>query len=196
MLKNILYQSSLFAKNRDGNTKKGTLLVLGVISLLVLAGIYASTSSKGATPQNTQEVKAARATTSVNHELTFPLKDEKGKEISKVIYTIESAELRDEIIVKGTKATSATGRTFLILNLKIKNEYEKAVQVNSRDYVRLFVNGNEEALAPEIHNDPVEVQAISTKYTRIGFPINISDSDLKIKIGEIKGERQEVELKF
>jgi hypothetical protein len=57
------------------------------------------------------------------------------------------------------------------------------------------VNGNtSELLAPDIHNDPVEVQAISTKPTRVGFPINDTDKKLTLFIGEINGQKDKVEL--
>lgn len=142
-------------------------------------------------------VKGASSTTNINKEFSFPLKDSKGKEISNFKYMLEKAELRDEIIVKGKKATAVKGRVFLILTLKITNEYTQSIEVNTKDYVRLSVNGNrDEWLAPDIHNDPVKVQAISTKYTRVGFPINESDKDLVLRVGEINGEKEEINLAF
>jgi hypothetical protein len=74
---------------------------------------------------------------------------------------------------------------------------DKGIEINSRDYVRLIVDGNtKEMLAPEIHNDPVEAQAISTKYTRVGFPINTSDKNLVLQVGEINGPKQTIKLEF
>src|SRR3989344_3040507 len=132
-----------------------------------------------------------------NKEFLFPLKNDKGEEVAKLKYLIEKAELRDEIVVKGQRAKAIKGRTFLILNLKIANEFNQSIEIKSRDYVRLSVNGNkDEWLAPDIHNAPVEVQAISTKYTRIGFPINDTDHDLVIRVGEINGDKEEIALKF
>jgi hypothetical protein len=104
------------------------------------------------------------------------------------------AELRDEIIVKGKQATAIKGRTFLIVNLKITNDFDKTITINTRDYVRLTVNKNSEKLAPDIHNDPVEIQADSTKYTRVGFPIDDTDKDLTLTVGEINGPKQTIKL--
>ena len=78
--------------------------------------------------------------------------------------------------------------------MKITNNYDKSVQIPTRDYIRLMVNGSDEKLAPDIHNDPVEIQAISTKYTRVGFPINETDKDLILQVGEIAGKKQTVKL--
>ena len=57
------------------------------------------------------------------------------------------------------------------------------------------MNANEnELLAPDTHNDPVEIQAISTKFTRVGFIINDSDKDLVLHVGEIQGDKEKIEL--
>ena len=165
----------------------GIALIFGIIKLVQKASN--STFSK-------IEIKDAKATQIINKEFEFPLMD-KGVELSKIKFVVESAELRDEIIVKGQRATSVSGRTFLILNLKVTNDFSQLINISTRDYIRLLKNGNTaELLAPEIHNDPVEIQAISTKYTRLGFAINESDTNLIIKIGEINGQKQDIEIKF
>lgn len=143
------------------------------------------------------QVQEAKASQNINREFSFPLKDEKGEKVSDIKFTVENAELRDEIIVKGQKATAIQGRTFLIVNLKLANNYDKPIEINTRDYVRLMVGGNEaELMAADIHNDPVSVQPISTKSTRIGFPISDTDTNLVLKVGEIKGEKTDLEIKF
>lgn len=143
------------------------------------------------------EIQGARATLDVSRDFQFSLRNDKGEEVSKIKYTVESAELRDEIIVKGQRATAVKGRTFLILNLKVANNFNQAIEIYTKNYVRLTRNNNTgELLAPDIHNDPVEVQAISTKLTRVGFPINDTDRNLKLHVGEIAGDKQIVELNF
>ena len=72
----------------------------------------------------------------------------------------------------------------------------QAIEIDSKDYVRLSVNNSDEWLAPEIHNDPVEVQAISVKNTRLGFTINAKNESLKLLVGEIDKDKQEIELNF
>ena len=105
------------------------------------------------------------------------------------------AELRKEILIKGQKATAIKGRIFLIINLKIVNTLKQGINVNARDYMRLTVNGNSnELLAPDIHNDPVEVQAISTKHTRVGFAINDNEKNYVLQVGEIDGGKESIKL--
>lgn len=175
------------------------VLLLIIASGLIIGGkkLLGSTNppNKSSTSENQQSVLGARATQDINKDFEFPVKDDTGIKVASFKYTIESAELRDQIIVKGQTATAVNGRTFLIINLKITNDKDKAININTRDYIRLSVNGNkDEWLAPDIHNDPVEVQAISTKYTRVGFPINTSDKNLLLRVGEIDGDKQNIKL--
>lgn len=172
------------------------ILLFGVVIGVVVLTIQMLRSQARSTDQRVA-VRGAKASVVLNQEFLFPLKDSSGMELSKLKYVIESADLRDEIIVKGQRATAVRGRTFLILTIKIANDFNKALEVNVRDYVRLSVNNNEaELLAPDIHSDPVTIQAISTKYTRIGFPINDTDKSLTLLVGEINGNKDKVPLDF
>lgn len=182
----------------DFVTKNIKLILIGLLLLGLFVVIFTFLSKSNSSSSNSQStLKDARLAASINQEFSFPLKDETDTEVSKIKYTLESAELRSEILVKGQKATAVKGREFLIISLKITNEFSQAIELNTRDYVRLSVNGNrEEWLAPDIHNDPVEIQAASTKMTRIGFPVNTDDKDMLLRIGEIEGDKEEVSLDF
>ena len=194
----VNYQAERKFKLPFTNNKKffRKLLIIIVVPLLFIAvgKLYISVSNNKSS-DNRVEVKGAISAIDINKEFGFPLKNSNGEEVSRIKYLVEKAELRDEIITEGKRATAVKGRIFLVLTLKITNQYEKPIEINTRDYVRLSVNGKEdELLAPETHNDPVEIQAISTKYTRVGFIINDSDKDYVLHIGEILGEKQKVGL--
>jgi hypothetical protein len=180
------------------NSKSFPFIIVGIIVLGFLAYAFGNTllnANSGATSADGRvNVKSAKATQAINREFSFPLRDQEGKEVSKFKVQLLNAELRDEIIVKGQRGAAVQGRTFLVLNIKIINDFDRQLQVNARDYVRLIVNNSSEKLAPEIHNDPVEVQAISTKYTRLGFPIDDNGSTLTLQVGEIKGDKQVIKL--
>ena len=194
------YQEKKFMSLRNKTKKiftikymKPLLYACGVI-VIVLFGYWLLKEPDKNNDQRV-EVLGAKAEMTLNREFVFPLKDGAGENISEIKYFIEKAEIRDQIITEGKKATAVKGRTFLILTLKVTNEYDKAIKINTRDYVRLSVNGNkDEWLAADIHNDPVEVQAQSTKPTRIGFPINDTDKELIIRVGEIDGDKEEIPL--
>lgn len=143
------------------------------------------------------QIQGPLATETLNKEFTFPVSDSKGSAATNEIsYVIQSAELRKEILLKGQPADAVKGRMFLVLNLKITNNQKHGIQIQTRDFVRLSVNGTSDLLAPDIHNDPVEVQAISTQYTRLGFVINETDKNMVLQVGAIDGPKQKVPLNF
>lgn len=183
------------------NNSKTRIYIISAIVLIGVAFIFykfnplESKTTPSADSKTT--IRDAKETLSLNKEFKFPLKNDKGDVVGEIKYVIENAELRDQIIIKGRKASAVAGRIFLVLNLKVVNDSNKTISMNTKDYARLSVNGNEsELLAPSIHNDPVVIDAISTKPTRIGFAIGEDDKDLKIKIGEIQGEKTTIDIKF
>ena len=180
------------------NKKLIGFLALAAIILIIF--VFAQNSfKKQEASRNTPQtrVESAKEKATINREFEFPLKNSKGNEVSKIKYTVESVELRKEILLKGKKASAVSGRIFFIANIKIANSFDKTIEINSKDYLRLVVGNNEgELLAADIHNDPVRVQAISTKYTRLGFPVNDSDKDFKLRIGEIGGEKIDIGVNF
>jgi len=186
-------------KNVNSKFPPGKVLtIIAVLVLLVVSYIVGGKSSQNVSGAQDQRVDAprSRAKQLINKEFLLPLKDDKNKEIEKIKYFIEAAELQDEILVKGQRATAVKGRTFLILNIKITNKYTKTIALSSKDYIRLIVDDKKELIAPDIHNDPVQIQAISTKYTRLGFPINENYKSLKLQIGEVEGKKETINLNF
>lgn len=209
LYKDLLYKKlTLIPKNislskLDLSREKIIKIIIVLSVLIFIAFLVFLFKSSQNFPKNANQsledqryqLQEAKAKAQLNHEFSFPLNNEKGVEVARIKYVLQNVELRDEIVVKGKKATAIKGRTFLIINLKIVNDFERSIEINTKDYIRLAVNGNEvELLAPDIHNDPVTIQAISTKYSRIGFPINDTDTNLKLKAGEINGEKQTIDI--
>lgn len=186
-------------KNNFKEIKKNHLYIAGIVVLIVvtfLAGRYFSPNATlgAVTGDKRTEAPAPIATQGLNKEFDFPLVDEEGKEVAKISYMVESANLQDAFIYQGKLATAVKGRTFLIFNLKITNPYTKTIEINAKDYIRIKLNNSDEQLAPEIHNDPVQIQANSTKYARIGLPINDSDKNIVILVGELQGKKETIKL--
>lgn len=176
---------------------KHTAIFLGIVVVIIFMASVALTrffvtenSDKRITPPE------ALAVQNLNTKFEFPIRDQENEIVANVSYEIEKANLQNEFIYQGKLAKSVKGRTFLVFDLKITNPYEQGIEINTIDYIRVKRNGSEELLAPEIHNDPIQVQANSTKYTRIGLPINETDKNLTVLVGELKGEKQEVKLNF
>lgn len=195
--------AKLFGNNFGGgnpSNKKFYILVGIVLIVVVVLGGLVLMVKPGTTTLGVSDSRpsapSAKAKQDIRKVFQFPIRDEKGKEISNFSYEITSAELLDSIIVKAQRQVAVKGRIFLVFNLKITNNNNQSVNINTRDYVRLRVGNNSELVAPEIHNDPVEAQAISTKYTRLGFPIDESEKDLTLQVGEITGKKETIRVNF
>jgi len=185
------------------NFKKVLPVLAGVIVLAAIISIVRSLPDAQSRPTTDESKKAANlnalATVHLDRKFVFPLKDEKDKQVGSFDYVIQSATIQKQIIVQGQRATAVDGRVFLILNLKITNNLKQTIKLNTRDYMRLVTEGNKnEQLAPDIHNDPVEVQAISTKYTRVGVAVDEADAKkiIQLKVGEIDGDKKTIDLNF
>lgn len=180
--------------------KKRNFIIFLIIIFFFLAGSFylgftlTRANSIGEIKIDAPKAKAAQK---LNKELSFPIKNAEGEEVAKVRYQIESAELYDTIIVKGQRARAVKGRTFLVINLKITNGFNQGIEINTRDYLRLSTNDGKEKLAADIHNDPLKVQAESTKPTRIGFAINESEKNVILYFGELNADKkQEIKITF
>ncbi len=181
-------------------------LLYGVLALVIAIGVVylISNNSNFSTSKATADVSTNKATVEgakksaqLGREFEFPIKDQKGKAVTQFKYVIENAELRDEIITKGKRATSVAGRTFLVINLKLVNDFNQSMAIKPEDYLRLSVNGNEsEWLAPYLNDEPVTVQPISTKFTKLVFPINEADTTLKLRVGEIESTKTDINITF
>src|SRR3989344_4101676 len=192
--------ANIFNNFRNPENKNFLLPAIFAVVVVIILGafLYFGRSGTGIVGSTNEKPapSIAKKTKVINKEIEFPIRDGKGNEVSKLKYRIESAQLYDSFIVKGQRARAVQGRTFIILNLKLNNQYTQEIQIKTSDYVRLSVNNKNEFLAPDIHNDPVAVQPISTKYTRIGFAINETDKNLRIRVGEITGKKEEISIKF
>lgn len=190
-----------FQKNSISNlTQKKPirfLLFVIVIAVVVFAGkkLFDQRAQPSSSVLSTVQSTDAKASAAIGREFTFPLiKDARGNVTQDFKYYIDRAETRDEIVLKGQKATAVKGRDFLIITLKIGNGGSKAFKINTKDYIRLSSDGGNEWLSPSIHNDPVDVQAISTQPTRVGFYVNEGQKEFLLQIGEIEGNKEVINL--
>lgn len=173
---------------------------LTTIVIIVVIGLIAYLAGRISAPKvkyvDTRDAAPAIKTQqTVNKSFNFAVKDTKGTVITQIKYTIENADLQDQIIIRGTRAQAIKGKTFLIINFNLNNTSNKYIQLNSRDYVRL-VGPNGELIAPDIHNDPIQVQPISTKESRLGFPVDDTQKTLTLSIGEVDGKKTTIPLNF
>ena len=199
-LKNSSIAISHKYKTRTLLSKKklGTILFFVIVAIFVLAGlkITLAQSAPRGTNNRTSSTNADVLTAPINHEFSFVIYDKDKNLADPIKYTVSDAQLTKQIIIKGQKATAVDGRKFLIFNLKLVNDFNQSLFLNSRNYIRVQAKGSPDKLAPEIHNDTVEVQPLSTKLTRLGLPVNETDREFTIYVGELNGEKEAIPVKF
>ena len=130
----------------------------------------------------------------INKSFSFDLSSDTNKQT--FTYTIQSATTQKEIILKGERADAVQGKAFFIVNLAITNPSDKEITITSRNYIRLQINKNADLLAADIHNDPVIIQPISTKYTRLGFTIDDAAHDFTLLVGALDQKKTPINVKL
>lgn len=130
----------------------------------------------------------------LNKEYLFPLKDFEGKEITQIKYLLKQYEFTKEVFVNYQKALITNEKIVLAFDIDITNDSSTAFEIITRDYLRLSINNEDKWIAPEIHDDPVEVRPHSTKTTKVGFTINETDTDIKLQVGEPDNPQETIKI--
>jgi hypothetical protein len=157
--------------------------------------------NKTISSKNNQSVNGQQVVNSqkiqINKKFTFSGIDDTGKKKNQLEMTITDVEKTDQVIVQEKTYTSKNEKTFLIVNLELKNDTSGRLNIFPGDLIRLVVNDNNQKLfAPDLHNNYVLVAPISTKIDRVGFVIDKSAQDLKLQVGEVEGEKEVISLNF
>jgi hypothetical protein len=185
------------ALERRSIKKLGQLLLYAIPAILALVVLFSLIKLFTAPRSNEIVSTDSVDKVEVNRDFLFPLRDSTGAVTADNLkYSITSSERSRRIIYQGKQATAVKGRMFLILNIKIENPTTNSLSIKTRDFIRLTPEGTQDRLAPDIHNDPADVQAISTKLTRVGFAVDENVKNFKLYVGEINGEKQEIDLVF
>jgi len=137
------------------------VVILGII-VLVNTTVGKSNAQSSNTAVKKNQVVQPIADQIINRVFQFSVKDKTGKVITNFDYKIIDAQLINEVIINGQKYNPIAGKVFLVINLEITNNFTQTITIQPRDYVRILMNHSSEKLAPDIYNDPVDVQAIST----------------------------------
>lgn len=177
------------------------IILVAVVILYTLLSLVANKKENQAlsisASQEAQKIQLSQpvATQTINRTFAFPVLDKSGnKPITTFQYKIDTAELRNEVVINGSKYHPIKGKTFLILTLDITNNYTQDLQIQPRDYVRVTVNNSSEKLAPDLYNQSVDVQAISTMHTDLGLAIDTNARNIKLLVGQITGSKETIPL--
>lgn len=178
---------------------KSLYIILGIAAVAIFAGAFIlgrTTAPQNNSASETTKAPAILAEKSINKTFSFPVVNSQGAKVTDVTYTIISVDKQNEIIINGQRAFAVAGRTFFIINIKITNNSNQTVQLQSRDYIRISSDKNTELQAADIHNDPIVIQPISTENTRLGFPIDANAKSFTLHVGELNGQKTDLPVTF
>ena len=168
-----------------------TLLGLGIIAF----GVWYVRNTNSKRPQNNiPNSNPVLAQTALNSEYKFEALTASKKK-TEIVLRLTDAEIRKEVLIQGKPATASGDKAFLILNLEFDNADTVSKYITPVDLFRL-VDDKGKKFAADVHSNMVEVAPISTKKTKIGFVVLSSQKTFKLNLGELEGEKTDLEVKF
>lgn len=198
-------------ENTSGNNQNTLVIVLVLLLLISFSAIIfllidreaapaskTQSSSSGISVSELSPVPTVTKQSSTPIQLdrtyTFDINDRTGTKIGDFGYTIKDVQRTKEITIAGRTAQAVGDRELVILNIELKNSGNIPISVAVRNYLRLSVNGQDKQLAPDYHNDPVDLQPQSVEDVRLGFNIAQSDHSLVLSVGELTGQKDIIKL--
>lgn len=174
------------------------IIIVLVVLFVALRGLTLQAKKKQvageASQQNNQPLSQI---VSLNKDFVFPALDDSAKKKGTINLKVTDVEKTDKVIVQDKTYTSQNNKVFLIVNLELKNESPKRLNIFPGDLIRLIVDDQEEKkLAPDLHNNYVLVAPISTKIDRVGFVVDNNFKNLKLQVGELEEKKEIIEIKF
>lgn len=167
--------------------KKFFPLLLIVVCFSFLGFYLGSRKTPRSAPStsNTAELVKPSAEVKLGQSFSFPNLD----------MTLVSARKVSVVANQGKPVKAGPNEAFLVLTLEFNNQATYALRVNTQDFFRLQGEGDKK-FAPDFYNNTIEVPAISVRKDEIGFRVAIDQNQFKLQVGEIKKEKQEVEINF
>ncbi len=161
------------------------ILTILAITILVLLAVWAQS---GISQKPTAKINQAFST-QARTENKVRVRD------ADLFVTINGADIDNSLLVQGKRARTREGKTFLILNMEVENEFQVPLYIFPVDLLRL-VRDDGKKIAPSVHQGTVEIRPISTKKSNVGFVIDPDEKSFKLEIGELSGEKQLLEISF
>ncbi|MBL7159334.1 hypothetical protein ISS85_02585 [Candidatus Microgenomates bacterium] len=145
--------------------------------------------------QKTTSISSVIAITDVKKSFEFEAIVVKGKGAERIVFTIVSAELKEEIKVKGESRKVNEGKQFLLLRLEIENDTTEKLAMITSDLIRL-VDNEDKKYAPDFHNATVVIDPLSVRKDLVSFIVDAKLKSFKLLVGGLEKEKETVEINF
>ena len=136
--------------------------------------------------QQTQQQTGQQPKIVLNREYDFPLTSPNGQNVGTITLVVDKYGIQNN-------TSNPVNQKILTVEITMSNQTNKAFQLNTKDYLSLSVNSGQWK-APSLHNDPVELRPRGTVSSALGFPLNQSDSNLRLQVNIPGGEKDILEL--
>jgi len=173
---------------------KKTLFLLVVIACFTFLGFY---FGKERAPQDLQQLENLASPTAefeVNRDFEFPTEELDGSEATFKFIIVQAKRVK-LVSNRGEPIESKPNEEFLVLSLELQNDSQHALKVDSQDFVRLIGEGDKR-YAPDFFNGPTNVSALSVKKDQLAFVVPAGQNQIKLQIGEMGEEKEELEISF
>ena len=174
----------------------GKKLLIPAIVAALLVALVAVLYISGNRPSQLVQRQVAQQSVSIAKSIEFPIRGQDGKAIDdKLKMSLTTADKTKQILIKGQPATARSGKTFLIINLELDNPTQNKLALTPVELIRL-VDATGKKFAPDVHNDKVSIEPLSTKRTRVGFVIDETATSFNLQIGEVSGRKDSIAINF
>lgn len=169
---------------------------IGVIVLILGIGFIGySLITKTSLISASSQINKINRKIDINKSYSYNLITKEGGDAGSLVLHVVSAEKTDVVMVKGEEIKAPADKIFLAINIEWDNKSAQSLSVDTVNYFR-YLNAEDKLYAPAFYNEKVSVSPISIRNDKLAFVISANQKDIKIQIGELKGNKEIVELKF
>ena len=191
-LKNLTNFSSLerFKKFPTFKSKKAFVYLILLI-ILIIGGFWFFKSKPAPSDVSEATYVAQGQRVGLNKSFTIAIRTRDGKETGQgLVVNVTFLERTDKILFKGRQLVAREGKDFLVINLEVENPTNNRLTVRPVDFYRL-IDDSGKSYAADIQTEDIKVQPQSSKKTRVIYIIGDNQKNIKLVIGEIRGDNKE-----
>ena len=167
---------------------------LGIIALILaivfLPGIWPNSAVRRVAGSQT-DFSPEKQTAINGGKFDVPIRDSEGSEIGAPLrVNTTHIERAEEVLYQGKPLISKAGKDFLVINLEVENSTDNRLTVRPVDFYRL-IDPSGKSYAADIQTEAIKVEPQSSKKTRVIYIIADDQRNIKLEIGEVRGENKE-----
>ena len=166
--------------------------MVGLVVLILVVGgfwLYKSKSPSSIAGEATYIAEGPQVT--IGKKFNIAIRDSEGTDTGSALsVNTTHLERTEKVLYQGKPLVAKSGKDFLVINLEVENSTNDRLTVRPVDFYRL-IDDSGKSYAADIQTEDVKVQAQSSKKTRVIYIIGDNQKNIKLVIGEIRGENKE-----